>query len=200
MITYQLETGLSADEFVDVLVRSTLGHGGRFMIGQRSKKMLAEADLIVAARSDEKLVGVSRAITDFSFCTYLSDLAVDEQFQRQGIGELIRRTHEAAGLNTTLVLLSAPAAESYYPHIGMTQHGSCWFICAKRPRNRKVGRDSVRSPLRSGGLLYATAMLPKCNTRLVCESSAPHASKINCRVSHSSNLRAVCASRIGSAR
>ena len=59
------------------------------------------------------LVGVSRAITDFAYCTYLSDLAVDERHQRRGIGrELIRRTHEAAGLHTTLILLAAPKAQS----------------------------------------------------------------------------------------
>ena len=33
----------------------------------------------------------------------------------------------AAGLGTTLILLSAPAAEGYYPRIGMTQHRSCWI-------------------------------------------------------------------------
>jgi len=71
---------------------------------------------------------VSRAITDFAYCTYLSDLAVDVEYQRLGIGqELIRRTHEAAGLGTTLILLSAPKAASYYPHIGMTRHESCWI-------------------------------------------------------------------------
>jgi predicted N-acetyltransferase YhbS len=75
------------------------------------------------------LVGVSRAITDFAYCTYLSDLAVDGQHQRRGIGrELIRRTHEAAGLHTTLILLAAPKAQTYYPHIGMTKHASCWVI------------------------------------------------------------------------
>ena len=87
------------------------------------------ADVIVTARVDGLLVGVSRAITDFSFCTYLSDLAVDEQFQGEGIGrELIRRTHELAGLHTTLILLAAPKAMSYYPHIGMSKHESCWVI------------------------------------------------------------------------
>ena len=71
--------------------------------------------------------------TDFAFCAYLSDLAVDEGRQRQGIGrELIRRTHEAAGLHTTLILLAAPKARSYYPHIGMTKHESCWVIAADR--------------------------------------------------------------------
>jgi predicted N-acetyltransferase YhbS len=95
--------------------------------------MLRRADIIVTVRmADHRLVGVSRAISDFSYCTYLSDLAVAKDFQRQGIGrELIRRTHEAAGLDTTLILLSAPAAEGYYPHVGMTQHHSCWVIPRK---------------------------------------------------------------------
>ncbi|HEX4150271.1 MAG TPA: GNAT family N-acetyltransferase [Pirellulales bacterium] len=129
MISYLLEPGLSAEEFIDVLIRSTLGVRRPIHDRPTIETMLAEADLILAARSGQRLVGVSRAITDFSYCTYLSDLAVDQQFQRQGLGrELIRRTHEAAGLGTTLILLAAPAAETYYPHIGMTQHGSCWII------------------------------------------------------------------------
>ena len=71
----------------------------------------------------------SRAITDFSFSTYLADLAVDQDYQRRGIGkELLRLTHEAAGLNTMLILLSAPLARTYYPHIGMQRHDSCWII------------------------------------------------------------------------
>ena len=90
---------------------------------------LRHADLILTARVDGLLVGVSRAITDYAFCTYLADLAVDVSHQGRGIGrELIRRTHEAAGLDTTLILLSAPKAETYYPHIGMKKHESCWTI------------------------------------------------------------------------
>jgi predicted N-acetyltransferase YhbS len=134
-VTYQLEPSLSADEFIDVLVRSTLAERRPISDSETIRNMLQRADLIVTARIDGLLVGVSRTITDFSFCTYLSDLAVDEKFQRQGIGkELIRKTHEAAGLHTTLILLSAPKAETYYPHIGMTKHESCWFIRGT-PRN-----------------------------------------------------------------
>ena len=96
--------------------------------------MLRHADIILTARVEGLLVGVSRAITDFSYCTYLSDLAVDERFQRRGIGkELIRRTHEAAGLGTTLILLAAPLARGYYPHIGMRPHDSCWLIPGGAP-------------------------------------------------------------------
>jgi ribosomal protein S18 acetylase RimI-like enzyme len=129
MIHYQLEPDLQADEFVDVLVRSTLAERRPVHDRPTIETMLAQADVIFTARSEGLLVGVSRAITDFSFCTYLSDLAVDQQFQRQGIGRrLIRHTHEAAGLKTTLILLAAPKAESYYPHVGMTQHQSCWIL------------------------------------------------------------------------
>ena len=128
-IAFKLEPGLATEEFIDVLIRSTLAERRPVAEPERIAGMLRNADVIVTARADGRLVGVSRAISDFQFCTYLADLAVDREFQKQGIGrELIRRTHEAAGLNTMLVLLSAPAAETYYPHVGMTKHESCWII------------------------------------------------------------------------
>src|SRR5262245_10572440 len=110
-IVYALSPSLEAAEFVDVLVRSTLAERRPVSDLGRMARMLAHADLIVTARTEAGLlVGVARSITDFSYCTYLSDLAVDVAFQRRGIGrELIRRTREAAGPETSLVLLSAPA-------------------------------------------------------------------------------------------
>jgi ribosomal protein S18 acetylase RimI-like enzyme len=133
-ITYALEPAVGADEFVDVLKRSTLAERRPVDRPEIVAGMLSNADLIVTARAGNGLlVGISRAITDYSYCTYLSDLAVDEAFQGRGIGrELIRRTHEAAGLRTTLILLAAPKAETYYPHIGMQPHHSCWRIPASR--------------------------------------------------------------------
>lgn len=93
-----------------MLVRSTLAERRPVAEAETIRAMLANADLILTARLGGLLVGVSRALTDFAYCTYLSDLAVDEGHQRQGIGrELIRRTYEAAGLHTTL-LLAAPKA------------------------------------------------------------------------------------------
>lgn len=123
------EPDLGAEEFIDILNRSTLGQRRPVDQVSRIEKMLKSASLIVTARNEKgKLVGVSRAISDFSYCTYLSDLAVDETFQRLGIGKrLIATTHKLAGLGTHLILLAAPAAESYYPHIGMEKHDSCWL-------------------------------------------------------------------------
>jgi GNAT superfamily N-acetyltransferase len=133
-VQYGLEPRLSPDEFIDVLRRSTLAERRPVHDGRTMAAMLAHADVIVTARDPAGLlVGISRAITDFSYCTYLSDLAVDETFQRRGIGrELIRRTHVAAGLHTSLILLAAPKARTYYPHIGMQHHDSCWRIPPQR--------------------------------------------------------------------
>jgi predicted N-acetyltransferase YhbS len=134
MIKYQLEPGLTVSEFLDILLRSKLSERRPIQDQACLARMLAEADLIITARHEGKVVGISRAISDFSFCTYLSDLAVDEQFQKQGIGgELIARTHQAAGLQTLLVLLAAPSAETYYAHVGMARHDSCWIIPRQLP-------------------------------------------------------------------
>ncbi len=129
-IIYRLEPELGAEEFIDCLVRSTLAERRPVDDHETICGMLKNAGVIVAARTTAGLlVGVSRAITDFCYCTYLSDLAVDKGYQGRGIGRiLIERTHEAAGLKTMLLLLSAPAAESYYPHIGMTPHRSAWYL------------------------------------------------------------------------
>lgn len=127
-ITYALEPHLTPEEFVDLLERSTLAERRPVDQPETIRGMLAHADVVATARDEDKLVGLARAITDFHYCTYLSDLAVDLAYQRQGIGrELLQRAHQAAGLHTTLILLAAPKAESYYPHIGLTQHASCWI-------------------------------------------------------------------------
>jgi len=128
-ISYQVEPNLLPEEFVDVLHRSTLAERRPVDRPEIIRGMIENADIIVTARVGGKLVGIARAITDFSYCTYLSDLAVDEAFQGRGIGrELVCRTHEAAGLSTMLILLAAPKAQTFYPHIGMAKHESCWII------------------------------------------------------------------------
>lgn len=131
-ITYALEPELDVDEFIDILERSTLAE--RRPIDDRCKMtgMVAGADIIVVARSGDKAVGVARSVSDGHYCTYLSDLAVDVEFQRQGIGrQLIDETHKAIGYRGNLILLAAPAAREYYPHIGMEAHDSCWIQSEK---------------------------------------------------------------------
>lgn len=115
------EPDLSAEEFIDLLRRSTLAERRPVDDPERIRRMLAHAAIILCARDGAgTLIGVSRALTDFAYCCYLSDLAVDARWQRRGIGrELIRRTQERAGPEAMLILLAAPKAMSYYPHIGL---------------------------------------------------------------------------------
>lgn len=129
IITYSTERRLSVDDFIDLLDRSTLA--GRRPIDDRVclQGMLDHGNLLVTAWADDRLVGVARSVTDFHFCCYLSDLAVDVACQRQGIGKkLIQRTREQLGAKCLLILLSAPAAVTYYPHVGFQKHPEAWIL------------------------------------------------------------------------
>lgn len=128
-ITYQITPDLSSEAFIDILNRSTLGERRPVDDSECIEGMLKNADIIVTAIADEQIVGVARAVTDFSYCCYLSDLAVDVSLQHQGIGKmLIRKMREQLGSKCKLILLSAPAAVEYYPKIGFTQHPSAWVL------------------------------------------------------------------------
>lgn len=128
MITYRTGNELDLDEFIDVYVDSTLAERRPADDRERMRFMLEEANLVVSAWDGERIVGISRSLTDWVYCTYLSDLAVRLDYQRQGIGkELIRFTREAAPA-AKLILLAAPTAVDYYPRIGMAQHDSAWIL------------------------------------------------------------------------
>ncbi len=131
-IFYRSDVKITAQQFIDLLKRSTLDQRRPVDSLARISKMLVYGNILITAWKGEALVGVSRALSDFSFCCYLSDLAVDENYQHQGIGkELVRLTHEVSGSETALILLAAPAAEKYYPKIGMEQFPHCFIIKRK---------------------------------------------------------------------
>ena len=131
-IQYRSDVTITAEQFIDVLKRSTLGQRRPVNDPQRIQKMLDHGNVLVTAWLGSTLVGVSRALTDFSYCCYLSDLAVDEAHQHKGIGkELVRLTGEIAGDQAALILLAAPAAQTYYPKIGMEHFAHCFLIKRK---------------------------------------------------------------------
>jgi predicted N-acetyltransferase YhbS len=128
VINYRLGNDLDLDAVIDLYVDSTIGERRPVENRERMRRMLGEADLVVTAWDGETLVGISRSVTDWVFCTYLSDLAVRLDFQAQGIGrELVRRTRQETP-DATVILLAAPKAVEYYPRIGMTQHNSAWIL------------------------------------------------------------------------
>jgi predicted N-acetyltransferase YhbS len=129
MITYRTGNDVDVSAMIDLYEASTLG--ARRPVGDRLRMaaMLKNASIMITAWDGDLLVGISRALSDFSYVTYLSDLAVRLSHQRSGIGkELIRRTQEAAGPNAYLILLAAPGAADYYPHIGFTHHPRAWLL------------------------------------------------------------------------
>ena len=121
-IAYAHEPDLSPEVFRDVLVASTLG-ARRPAAGRRPRPAGRHAAPCRPCRHRASRGAACRRGTvchGFSYCCYLSDLAVDVSFQRQGIGRrLIAETHAEAGSGTTLILVAAPAAAGYYPAIGM---------------------------------------------------------------------------------
>ena len=86
---------------------------------ERIAQMYAHSNLVVTAWDGDKLVGISRSLTDFCYCCYLSDLAVDKRYQKMGIGKkMITITKEKIGDKTMLLLLAAEPAMTYYPKVG----------------------------------------------------------------------------------
>ena len=128
-IEYKLNKNITSTEFIEVLKNSTLGERRPIDDLQTIRGMIENADIIVTATTDDKIIGVARAVTDFNYCCYLSDLAVDEQYQKNGIGKkLIEKVQEQLNDKCKIILLSAPDAKEYYPKIGFTQHNSAWII------------------------------------------------------------------------
>ena len=126
MISYKIGNDLPIDQVIGVYRASTLGLRRPVDDRERMQKMLSTANLVITAWDQDSLVGIARCLTDFVFCTYLSDLAVDIRYQRRGIGkELMRRTQEAGG-TASIFLFAAPAAEHYYQHVGFS--AGCGFL------------------------------------------------------------------------
>ncbi len=130
-LTYRVNAPITAEAVAD-LFRSS---GIRRPVDDlpRIQRMLDHANLTITAWDGEQLVGIARALTDFSFCCYLSDLAVARDYQKSGIGKaLVHRIQEAIGDESMLLLLAAPEAMAYYPHIGFQKVERAWEIPRKK--------------------------------------------------------------------
>lgn len=132
-IQYEASRTISRGEFTDLLRRSTLAERRPVDDAPCIEAMLKHGNLLCTAWHGAALVGLARSVTDFEYCCYLSDLAVDLAYQKQGIGrELIRLTQSRLGERATIILLAAPKATGYYPKIGFELHDSTWIIPARK--------------------------------------------------------------------
>ena len=128
-VSFRTGNVLEVDSIIDLYIDSGLGERRPVHDRERMAAMLRNANLVITAWDGERLIGIARSLTDWTYVTYLSDLAVRKKFQRQGIGrELIRRTREACDPKAMLLLLAAPAAEKYYPHLGFEHHPQAWIV------------------------------------------------------------------------
>lgn len=128
-IRYRSGNQLELDQVIELYRASTLGERRPVDEPERMAQMLREANLVVTAWEDSLMVGIARSLSDFCYVTYLADLAVRKSHQKLGIGrELVRHTRTLGGERTSIVLLSAPAAEAYYPRVGFKHHPQAWWL------------------------------------------------------------------------
>ncbi|MDA8232456.1 MAG: GNAT family N-acetyltransferase [Magnetospirillum sp.] len=129
-ITYRDDAGLTVEAAIDLYKRSTLGE--RRPIDHRPdvfEGMLNNANVTITAWHEERLVGIARSLTDFTYVAYLADLAVDAEYQRKGIGtRLVQETKRRLGRECMIVLLSAPKANDYYAKIGFEPNPRGWVL------------------------------------------------------------------------
>lgn len=135
-IIYGREETLPVTEFRQVLDASGLGAIRPVDDEARLTAMLAGANLIVTARRDElgrPLLGIARCITDFSWCCYLSELAVAHSAQGLGIGKgLLDETRRLLGPEVSLMLASVPDAVGFYERAGMLRIADAFWYRRER--------------------------------------------------------------------
>ena len=127
-IIYQINPEISVHDLIDILKKSTLGLRRPLSDLEVMESMLAHANYYIGAYENGNLVGLARVMTDFVYTTYLADLAVDEKYQHQGIEKELIKMLKKNIPKAKLILLAAPAAEAYYPKIGMQKHPHCYYI------------------------------------------------------------------------
>jgi len=126
-ITYKDSLDIKAEELSNVFMMSGIKRPYQDL--DRLQRMINNSDIVITAWEDEQMIGIARAVTDYSYCCYLSDLAVNKEYQKSGIGQqLIERVREKIGEECSLVLLSAPEAVNYYPKVGFTQTDKAFVI------------------------------------------------------------------------
>jgi len=128
-IEYKINVPVSTNQFIELLRASTLGDRRPIEDRECMDGMVKNSNLIISAWEGEKLTGIARSVTDFHYACYLSDLAVDKNYQKTGIGKKLQvLTQKQLGPKCKLILVAAPSANSYYEHIGFVNNPGCWVL------------------------------------------------------------------------
>jgi len=136
-IDYKVNAPVPVEKFISLLNSSDLGRRRPVDDLECMQGMVENSNLMVSAWDQDRLIGIARSMTDFHYACYLSDIAVDKKYQQQGIGKKLQQlTQENLGPNCKLILIAAPAANSYYKHIGYTNNTRCWILERKQNISR----------------------------------------------------------------
>ncbi len=128
-IEYKINVPVSTDQFIELLRVSTLGDRRPTEDRECMEGMVKNSNLMISAWEGEKLIGIARSVTDFHYACYLSDLAVDKNYQKSGIGKKLQViTQKQLGSKCKLILVAALSATSYYEHIGFVNNPRCWVL------------------------------------------------------------------------
>lgn len=128
-ISYRDDARITVEAAIELYRRSTLGERRPVDRPDIFAGMLDNATLTITAWHDDRLIGIARTLTDYSYVAYLADLAVDAGYQQQGIGKrLIAETRDRLGKECMVVLLAAPKANDYYPKLGFEHNPRAWML------------------------------------------------------------------------
>jgi len=132
-IEYKINSSVSVVQFIELLRKSSLGERRPIDDRECMEGMITNSNLMVTAWSDDQLIGIARSMTDFHYACYLSDLAVDKNYQKKGVGKKLQSiTQDQLGSKCKLILVAAPDANSYYRHIGFENNHRCWVPSLSR--------------------------------------------------------------------
>ena len=130
-ITYKVNMKITVEELSHVFKSSGIKRPSDDF--NRLQRMIENSNVLITAWDNDLLIGVARAITDYSYSCYLSDLAVDNEYQNKGIGKnLVQLVQEDIGEEVALILLSSPIAMEFYPTIGFEKIENGFKISRKK--------------------------------------------------------------------
>lgn len=128
-VEYREGVPISVEAAIQLYKNSTLGERRPVDRPDIFEGMLKNANLTISAWHGDRLVGISRSLTDFTYVAYLADLAVDTEYQKHGIGkQLVQETRNRLGAECMIVLLAAPKANDYYPKLGFEHNPRAWML------------------------------------------------------------------------
>ena len=115
---------VSQSEYIDFLKRTDLGSQyPKERFDERIEKLVNNVSISIVARNEDNLiVGVLFGLTDFAYWLYVTDLGMDRNYERQGIGRrLMKAALEAAGgeKDIAVYLIANENAVPFYEKLGM---------------------------------------------------------------------------------